>query len=135
MLDKDDERQLKSLDKLSPLSENYDNNRRVNLDYYNEDDLDDVAVDEGVVILLQVFYYCHDLITKIILPFPLDDLVVATVIALVFQLQPTFSRSILDQSNLPFLVIFRLGMGTPPQLSFIRHFLICRRLHIQDQNY
>ena len=46
MLDKNDERQLKSLDKLSPLSENYDNNRRVNLDYYNEDDLDDVAVDD-----------------------------------------------------------------------------------------
>ena len=46
MLDTDDQRQLKSLDKLSPLSENYDNNRRVNLDYYNEDDLDDVAVDD-----------------------------------------------------------------------------------------
>ena len=46
MLDADDQRQLKSLDKLSPLSENYDNNRRVNLDYYNEDDLDDVAVDD-----------------------------------------------------------------------------------------
>ena len=30
MLDKDDERQLKSLDKLSPLSENFKNNRRVN---------------------------------------------------------------------------------------------------------
>ena len=46
MLDADDQRQLKSLDKLSTLSENYDNNRRVNLDYYNEDDLDDVAVDD-----------------------------------------------------------------------------------------
>ena len=46
MLEVDDQRQLKSLDKLSPLSENYDNNRRVNLDYYNEDDLDDVAVDD-----------------------------------------------------------------------------------------
>ena len=46
MLDADDQRQLKSLDKLSPLSENYDNNRRVNLDYYNEDDLDDIAVDD-----------------------------------------------------------------------------------------
>ena len=46
MLDADDQRQLKSLDKLSPLSENYDNNRRVNLDFYNEDDLDDVAVDD-----------------------------------------------------------------------------------------
>ena len=46
MLDVDDQRQLKALDKLSPLSENYDNNRRVNLDYYNEDDLDDVAVDD-----------------------------------------------------------------------------------------
>ena len=46
MLDVDDQRQLKSLDKLSPLSENYDNNRRVNLAYYNEDDLDDVAVDD-----------------------------------------------------------------------------------------
>ena len=46
MLDKDDERQLKSLDKLSPLSENFKNNRRVNLDYYNEDELDDVATDD-----------------------------------------------------------------------------------------
>ena len=46
MLDVDAQRQLKSLDKLSPLSENYDNNRRVNLAYYNEDDLDDVAVDD-----------------------------------------------------------------------------------------
>ena len=46
MLDVDDQRQLKSLDKLSPMSENYKNNRRVNLDYYNEDDLDDVAVDD-----------------------------------------------------------------------------------------
>ena len=46
MLDADAQRQLKSLDKLSPLSENYDNNRRVNLDYYNEDELDDVAVDD-----------------------------------------------------------------------------------------
>ena len=46
MLDADDQRQLKSLDKLSPLSENYENNRRLNLDYYNEDDLDDVAVDD-----------------------------------------------------------------------------------------
>ena len=46
MLDKNDKRQMKSLDKLSPMSENYKNNRRVNLDYYNEDDLDDVAVDD-----------------------------------------------------------------------------------------
>ena len=46
MLDKNDKRQLKSLDKLSPMSENYKNNRRVNLEYYNEDDLDDVAVDD-----------------------------------------------------------------------------------------
>jgi|TARA_B100000214_G_scaffold310551_1_gene242377 hypothetical protein len=46
MLDVDDQRQLKSLDKLSPMSENYKNNRRVNLDYYNEDELDDVAVDD-----------------------------------------------------------------------------------------
>ena len=46
MLDKNDERQLKSLDKLSPLSENFKNNRRVNLDYYNEDELDDVATDD-----------------------------------------------------------------------------------------
>ena len=46
MLDKNDKRQLKSLDKLSPMSENYKNNRRVNLDYYNEDELDDVATDD-----------------------------------------------------------------------------------------
>ena len=46
MLDKNDERQLKSLDKLSPMSENFKNNRRVNLDYYNEDELDDVATDD-----------------------------------------------------------------------------------------
>ena len=46
MLDVDDQRQLKSLDKLSPMSENYKNNRRVNLDYYNEDELDDVATDD-----------------------------------------------------------------------------------------
>ena len=46
MLDKEDERQLKSLDKLSPLSEIFKNNRRVNLDYYNEDELDDVATDD-----------------------------------------------------------------------------------------
>ena len=46
MLDKEDEKQLKSLDKLSPLSENYKNNKRVNLEYFNEDELDDVAVDD-----------------------------------------------------------------------------------------
>ena len=46
MLDKDDEKQLKSLDKLSPLSENYKNNKRVNLEYFNEDELDDVAFDD-----------------------------------------------------------------------------------------
>ena len=44
MLDKDDEKQLKSLDKLSPLSENYKNNKRVNLEYFNEDELDDVLL-------------------------------------------------------------------------------------------
>ena len=47
MLDKEDEKQLKSLDKLSPLSENYKNNKRVNLEYVNEDELDDVAVDDS----------------------------------------------------------------------------------------
>ena len=47
MLDKNDEKQLKSLDKLSPLSENYKNNKRVNLEYFNEDELDDVAVDDN----------------------------------------------------------------------------------------
>ena len=46
MLDANDEKQLKSLDKLSPLSENYKNNKRVNLEYFNEDELDDVAVDD-----------------------------------------------------------------------------------------
>ena len=46
MLDKNDERQLKSLDKLSPMSENFKNTRRVNLDYYNADELDDVATDD-----------------------------------------------------------------------------------------
>jgi hypothetical protein len=28
------------------MSENFKNNRRVNLDYYNEDELDDVATDD-----------------------------------------------------------------------------------------
>ena len=46
MLDDTDKKQLKSLDKLSPLSENYKNNKRVNLEYFNEDELDDVAVDD-----------------------------------------------------------------------------------------
>lgn len=46
MLSDEDKKQLKSLDKLSPLSENYKNNKRVNLEYFNEDELDDVAVDD-----------------------------------------------------------------------------------------
>ena len=46
MINDEDKKQLKSLDKLSPLSENFKNNRRVNLDYYNEDELDDVATDD-----------------------------------------------------------------------------------------
>jgi hypothetical protein len=42
----DDRKQLKSLDKISTISPNYHDNPRVNLDYYNEDELDDVAVDD-----------------------------------------------------------------------------------------
>jgi hypothetical protein len=42
----DDKKQLKSLDKISTISPNYYDNKRVNLDYYNEDELDDVAVDD-----------------------------------------------------------------------------------------
>jgi len=42
----DDKKQLKSLDKISMISPNYYDNKRVNLDYYNEDELDDVAVDD-----------------------------------------------------------------------------------------
>ena len=42
----DDKKQIKSLDKISMISPNYYDNPRVNLDYYSEDELDDVAVDD-----------------------------------------------------------------------------------------
>ena len=42
----DDKKQLKSLDKISIVDPNYYNNKKVNLDYYNEDEIDDVAVDD-----------------------------------------------------------------------------------------
>ena len=42
----DDKRQIKSMDKHSSSTPNYKENKRVNLDYFNEDELDDIAVDD-----------------------------------------------------------------------------------------
>ena len=42
----DDKRQMKSIDKHSSSTPNYKENKRVNLDYFNEDELDDIAVDD-----------------------------------------------------------------------------------------
>ena len=42
----DDKRQIKSMDKLSSSTPNYKENKRVNLDYFNEDELDDIAVND-----------------------------------------------------------------------------------------
>tara|TARA_R100000008_G_scaffold68887_1_gene46183 strand:- start:205 stop:441 length:237 start_codon:yes stop_codon:yes gene_type:complete len=45
-LSADDKRQIKSMDKVSSSTPNYKENKRVNLDYFNEDELDDIAVDD-----------------------------------------------------------------------------------------
>ena len=42
----DDKRQIKSMDKHSSYTPNYKENKRVNLDYFNEGELDDIAVDD-----------------------------------------------------------------------------------------
>ena len=42
----DDKRQMKSMDKHSSSTPNYKENKRVNLDYFNEDELDDIAVND-----------------------------------------------------------------------------------------
>ena len=42
----DDKRQIKSMDKHSSSTPNYKENKRVNLDYFNEDELDDIAVND-----------------------------------------------------------------------------------------
>ena len=47
MLDEDDEKLMKSLDdKTMKDDPNYPKNKRVNLEYYNQDELDDVGVDD-----------------------------------------------------------------------------------------
>tara|TARA_B100000287_G_C20519692_1_gene736412 strand:+ start:289 stop:540 length:252 start_codon:yes stop_codon:yes gene_type:complete len=47
MLDKDDMKQMRSLDnKTMKTDPNYQSNKRVNLEYYNEDELEDVGVDD-----------------------------------------------------------------------------------------
>ena len=42
----DDKRQMKSMDKHLSSTPNYKENKRVNLDYFNEGELDDIAVDD-----------------------------------------------------------------------------------------
>ncbi len=42
----DDKRQIKPMDKHSSSTPNYKENKRVNLDYFNEGELDDIAVDD-----------------------------------------------------------------------------------------
>jgi len=42
----DDKRQMKSMDRHSSSTPNYKENKRVNLDYFNEGELDDIAVDD-----------------------------------------------------------------------------------------
>ena len=47
MLDKHDMKQMRSLDNITMKTDpNYQNNKRVNLEYYNEDELEDVGVDD-----------------------------------------------------------------------------------------
>ena len=47
MLDENDEKLMKSLDdKTMKDDPNYPKNKRVNLEYYNQDELDDVGVDD-----------------------------------------------------------------------------------------
>ena len=47
MLDEEDEKQMKSLDNKTMKDDpNYPKNKRVNLEYYNQDELEDVGVDD-----------------------------------------------------------------------------------------
>jgi len=47
MLTNDDKKQMRSLDdKTMKDDPNYPKNKRVNLEYYNEDELDDIGVDD-----------------------------------------------------------------------------------------
>ena len=47
MLDETDEKQMKSLDdKTMKDDPNYPKNKRVNLEYYNQDELEDIGVDD-----------------------------------------------------------------------------------------
>ena len=45
-LSKDDIKQMRSIDKKSLSSPNYKKNKRVNLEYYAEDELEDVGTDD-----------------------------------------------------------------------------------------
>ena len=47
MLDEEDEKRMKSLDNKTMKDDpNYPKNKRVNLEYYNQDELEDVGVDD-----------------------------------------------------------------------------------------
>ena len=47
MLTNDDKKQMRSLDNKTMKDDpNYPKNKRVNLEYYNEDELDDIGVDD-----------------------------------------------------------------------------------------
>ena len=47
MLTNNDKKQMRSLDKITMKTDpNYQQNKRVNLEYYNEDELEDIGVDD-----------------------------------------------------------------------------------------
>jgi len=47
MLTNHDKKQMRSLDKITMKTDpNYQKNKRVNLEYYNEDELEDIGVDD-----------------------------------------------------------------------------------------
>ena len=47
MLDEEDEKRMKSLDNKTMKDDpNYPKNKRVNLEYYNQDELEDIGVDD-----------------------------------------------------------------------------------------
>jgi len=47
MLTNNDKKQMRSLDKITLKNDpNYQKNKRVNLEYYNEDELEDIGVDD-----------------------------------------------------------------------------------------
>ena len=47
MLTNNDKKQMRSLDKITMKTDpNYQQNKRVNLEYYNESDLEDIGVDD-----------------------------------------------------------------------------------------